>query len=404
MNNNKNNNFYFTWPSEEPIIIKNFSGTNVDILKEKFGALSQDERSAYSRICMGNSLISLEPYRGCPLGCKYCMANNDVRSLNNTICEKEKMILRKPELLFEPKLLVKALLSHPAFIPDKTVIGFCTGSTEFFLPEISEMIWEGLLVFIDNGLKNPLWIVAKSFLDYGNERKWVKRFDKLYNNGNGVVLSISDIDADKNIEPFQKDRFEQFAFLKDTNVHISHHMRPLIPDENWTYDRVANLLNKSTKYAQSICVGGLRIDPGMAIFWEKIANSQYKYIPGNQAKHFDGSIVDMINTYLASNGINIPVFLRTSEMINYHLGTGEYNLYKYKSPECFLKVNLEKQREIEDEYGKNILKVLNDIARSISLHDIYFCSNGENIFINKQLKYQEERALVHAIGHSRILE
>lgn len=72
----------YTWPSPEPLIEENVFGTSISLMKEKFGALSQDE-DIYSRICIGNSVMSLEPYKGCPLGCVYCMANNDIRSLNN---------------------------------------------------------------------------------------------------------------------------------------------------------------------------------------------------------------------------------------------------------------------------------------------------------------------------------
>ncbi len=126
----------FVWPSPEPLIEKKVFGTNISLMKEKFEALFQSD-DIYSRICIGNSVISLEPYKGCPLGCAYCMANNDIRSLNNynENKDKETLILRKPQKLYNSVDLLDALVEHPAFIKDKTVIGFCTGSTEVFLPE-----------------------------------------------------------------------------------------------------------------------------------------------------------------------------------------------------------------------------------------------------------------------------
>jgi len=100
----------YLWPVTSSVTVKNFLGTGITLFKEKFGALSQESDNIYSRICIGNSLSSLEPYRGCPLGCVY---------------------------------LIDALIKHPAFIPDKSVIGFCTGSTEFFLPELKKDLWNG---------------------------------------------------------------------------------------------------------------------------------------------------------------------------------------------------------------------------------------------------------------------
>lgn len=402
-----NMNFNFNWPSEEVIIEKNYYNTGIDLLKEKFGALSQDKESVYSRICIGNSLMSMEPYRGCPLGCKYCMANNDVRSLSNDNtknCSLNSMIIKKPELLVDSRILANALINHPAFIPDKTIIGFCTGSSEFFLPEVGDNVWSGLKLFVEKGLKNPLWIVAKSFLDKGNEYKWIDRFKYLTDNGMKVILSISDTGASKEIEPFQTDRFKAFEFLKDSDVKISHHMRPITPFMKDLEETIDTLVEKSSGLVESICVGGLRIDPGMAIFWDKISDEKLKYIPGNQQKIFDENILKIVSDTLKKKNINIPVFIRTSEMLSYHLKISDFNLYKYRDKHAFLKIDNKKQYEIQQKYNTTLSGLFKNIANSIGLNDIYFSIIEDKVYLNKNLKYQEERALIHAIGHSGILE
>lgn len=77
----KLNNVEPVWPTESPIVVRDFLHTGVDLLKEKIGALSQDPKSPLSRVCVANSCFSLEPARGCPLGCAYCIAGNDCRNL-----------------------------------------------------------------------------------------------------------------------------------------------------------------------------------------------------------------------------------------------------------------------------------------------------------------------------------
>lgn len=69
------------WPTLEPEVIANVMNSDIDLLKEKIGALSQDPKNPLSRVCVANSCFSLEPVRGCPLGCAYCVAGNDCRNL-----------------------------------------------------------------------------------------------------------------------------------------------------------------------------------------------------------------------------------------------------------------------------------------------------------------------------------
>ena len=399
----------YVWPIEEEKIVENFLNSGVNLMQEKFGALSQDSDNIYSRICIGNSLISLEPYRGCPLKCKYCMANNDVRSLD---LEKyngkdfDSIIVRKPEKIVSTSELVDAMVRHPVFIPDKSIIGICTGSSEFFLPELSDDIWFGMVRLIELGYKNPIWIVVKSFLDINNKEKWIERFDFLDKNGVKVILSISDIGAPKDIEPYQVDRFKIFDFLKNTNVIISHHMRPIIPGDYFTDELIDDLLDKSLNIVKSVCVGGLRIDPGMEIFWDNEITKQYNSITGNQDKIFDQKILKKVEEKVKLRKQTIPIFDKTSMMISYHLGISDFNLYRYRKnlEGAFLRVNLSIIKNAEQKHSKNIIKLLKEVAVKISLDNVEFSMEKDKIYVSRKLLYQEERSLIHAIGHFEIFE
>ena len=399
----------WVWPMEQPKIVENFMNSGIDLMQEKFGALSQDPSNIYSRICVGNSLISLEPYRGCPLKCAYCMANNDVRSLN---LEKyngkdyESIILRKPEKVVSTVELVEALVKHPIFIPNKSVIGFCTGSSEFFLPELKDDLWDGFMRLVELGLSNPIWLVVKSYLAKGYEDEWLNRFKYLDDHGIKVILSISDIGAPADIEPYQTDRFKVFDFLKNSTVTISHHMRPIIPGEYFTDELIDSLLDRSLEIVKSVCVGGLRIDPGMSIFWDNEVTQKYDSFAGNQTKIFDKNILDIVTRKIKEHGKEIPVFDKTSAMLAHHIGIQDFNLYRYRDnlDGALLHIGEAVIQHTELKFGKKLDKILNDVSSKILLKDIKFNIKENKVYVSRNLQYQEERALIHAIGHLEILE
>jgi len=340
------------------------------------------------------------------------MANNDVRSLKTddeiiTTTNLHDMIIRKPEKLFDTKLLVKGLIEHPAFIKNKTVIGFCTGSSEFFLPELKQNIWEGIQVLVENGLQNPIWIVAKSFLDKGNENYWLKKFDYLLQNKIKVILSISDIGAPRLIEPYQANRFADFEFLKDSSVCISHHMRPMIPNTENLNELIYKLLKKSVSLVSSVCVGGLRIDPGMKVFWnDEHVEVLFNDSPGNQIKHFDENIINITKLTLNNLGYeSVPIFTKSSQMLAHYINCGDFNLHLYRNElnGALLNIPTEVINDLESDKKACIEDLLKQIAQIIKLDNLEFKRIGTRIYVLPELKYQEHRSLIHAIGHSRIL-
>lgn len=407
-------NTNYNWPSDIPKSVDNVFNTGITILKEKYGALSQDTDSLYSRICVGNSLLSLEPFRGCPLSCAYCMANNDLRSLKCEAYEEEQpnsikqLIVRKPERLFSSIDLVDALVKHPAFIPHKSIIGFGTGSTEFFLPGVGDEMWQGVSHLRELGYNNPIWIICKSFLDTGREDVWAERLSQAACNSK-VILSISDVAASSEVEPYQVDRFAAFSFVSDlakynSNIVVSHHLRPFVPETENGADEVRTLVRRSSKYVSSICVGGLRIDPGMMIFWQKAGDLKKELKPGDQEKILDIDLASIAIDELNKMHLDIPVFTRSSEMLSHYLHKADFNLYRYRTrKDCFLFVPPDVIKQVEYNCGKSICKVMRELSISIGLQDLSFSVDNGKIYISQPLKYQEERALIHAIGHSEIL-
>jgi len=410
----------YKWPTEKPKIIHNILQTGIDLLEEKIGALSQDSHNPLSRVCVANSCISLEPVRGCPLGCIYCVAGNDCRNLVLTADEYEKsykslktgsIFPKKPEVLFNGDVLVDAMIQHPGFIPNKTIVGIMAGSSEAFLPVAEKETWSIFKALIKHKLRNPVWIVTKFGIPHQLISVWRERFKQVIKNGAPVVISITDTNAPVWLEPYRGDRFGNYRKLKNTGIYISHHLRPIISGVNDSEENLHIVLKRSLGFVKSVCVGGLRIDPAIQLKWKctkkKLkVNEDYKNLmTGNPVgKQMPPEVFSKVKRIVKELGYNTPVFLRSSQMLSEALGINDFNLYKYRNGKGneFLNVPLDIQDKISKKLHKPFLKVLKDIAIKIGLKKIDLAQNGSKIYIRNDFNYQEEKLLIQAIGHSNI--
>jgi len=408
------------WPTLEPDVVVNVMNSGIDLLKEKIGALSQDPNNPLSRVCVANSCFSLEPVRGCPLGCAYCVAGNDCRNLllkenirfsANGKNKITSIIPKKPEVLFKGDILAHAMVNHPGFIKDKSIVSVAAGSSEAFLPGVEQETWSTMKYLIDNGYKNPFWFVIKYGIDNNNIEKWIKRFNKVMNKGSKIVISVTESNAPAWLEPYRENRFRNLEKIKKTGVHISHHLRPLIKGINDSENNIEKSLEKSAKVLESICIGGLRVDPGIKLLWKHVNGLDLGLLPKDKSlrkgelphKNMSKSFMRKAEKIVQHKKYNIPIFNRSSQMLAYSFGINDFNLYDYRKNDdkYFLTVDKETQKNIKEKYGKDIQIVLTETAESIKLN-LDIVVNGENILVNNKLYYQEHRLFIHAIGHNNV--
>lgn len=383
----------YIWPAEDSkddaITIGRDS---INLLTQKYGALSQDNKNIYSRICIVNSCISLEPFIGCPLDCVYCAANNDIRSIRKTANTKMDLKIRKPELLFSSKELIDALIVHPAFIRDKSVISFCSGSTEVFHPLVEEDIWTGMEYMISLGLKNPIWIVVKSFLSI-HKTLWMSRFEYMIKNGIRIIVSISDAGLPREYEPYQVDnRFDVFRDFSELGVVLSHHLRPLFMFDG-VYDCIKKALLKSKGIVSSVCLGGMRYDPGMNYYWH--GKSDGEFHPGNQIKKLPAQLVEYVQNMTESG---TPIFMHSSEMISHYLSINDYALHQYRVDTMEVAIDCN-HLCTEYENKKGICAEFENIAKNIGLN-LHFGVENDIVFVKEKVNAQTKNALYQAIGLS----
>src|ERR1017187_7522029 len=97
--------------------------STITLLRQVYGALSDEDSSPLSRVSVANSSFSLDPFRGCPGGCAYCTVTASQRDvIVDYAPDKMSFLLpTKPELLFGGSVLADALIRHPAFVPHRSI-------------------------------------------------------------------------------------------------------------------------------------------------------------------------------------------------------------------------------------------------------------------------------------------
>ncbi|MEK7464473.1 MAG: hypothetical protein AAB617_01705 [Patescibacteria group bacterium] len=410
------------WPTPEPIVVHDFLQTGVDLLKEKIGSLSQDPRNPLSRVCVANSCFSLEPVRGCPLRCSYCVAGNDCRNLcvqeesyHNNIHDFDSttIIPRKPEVLFKGDVLAKAMAEHPGFIKDKSIVSIAVGSSEAFLEGVEQETWAAMRFLADNGYKNPYWLVIKYGISDKLLKTWKERLRYVLVHGSKVIISVTESNAPAWLEPYRGNRFKNLTEIKQLGVHITHHLRPIIRGINDSEESITKSLKKSSGLAECICVGGLRVDPGIVLLWKHINKLDPTLLPrfvdtekGKMPqKDLPDGFAKKVGKIMAKTHYDVPLFTRSSQMLAHILEIPDFNLYRYRTENnsVILNVPSDIQESIEKSGGKSLIEMFRETLKEIGLDALTIIQDGKNFTIKEKINYQEHRLLIHAIGFKNIL-
>ncbi len=108
------NNDYI-WPPKPQSKTENFMGLGVPVYKSMFGCLNDDENSNFSRISVANIGYSLDPVKGCPLRCSYCVRlSNETDGLFDKTkpLDNQRLFNIIPKLVAHGDELVKSLIQY----------------------------------------------------------------------------------------------------------------------------------------------------------------------------------------------------------------------------------------------------------------------------------------------------
>jgi DNA repair photolyase len=392
------------WPPIEDDGVSNVWGTSLRILKQTFGALSQDPESPYSRISVANSCFSLDPFRGCPGGCAYCVVASSARDIESPTLG----MLGPPELptiperLFDGRVLVDALAAHPAFLPHRSVVSIATSSSEPFLPQTHEETWSVLERLTALGLRNPVWFVTKLGFAPQIWPVWEERLRRTRDAGTPVVISITYSGLPKAIEPYSADRFTNADALRGIGIRVSHHLRPIIRGMNDDDDSIRCALQSSARRVDIICVGGLRPDAGLRLAWQHVHGKPAELLPTTGGKDLPASYVARVHSILRELGCEVPVVTRSSEALARLLAIPEFNLYRYRTEHDPQEILFRVPPDATVSMRTDWLHQIRDAATRIGLAPDAIDLAG-NALRARCLPYSARTALIHAVGHSAIL-
>lgn len=306
MNNKKN---------EINIMYKNKEYTLCEYM---YGVLEMDHNNPLCCVSEANNSFSIDYWKGCSYQCAYCHVQGIYEDLDSDYRMYKAPI---PRSKFSIKEIIDALVKHPYFEKDVSVISIATSSTEpFASPKVTESTLEIMEYFVSIGYKNPFWIVTKAGVPDGI----INRLKKICKNGNKIMISFCYAGNPKNIEPMQNDRFKNIELLKDTGVTTSWYLRPLVKEWGANLSHLREMFEIVSKnygeYIDMIVPGGLRwtegIEFGMHVQrGQEMPNLIKEYDKKTLSNKIEDDIICLCEKYFP----NIPVYFNSSCAISHML-------------------------------------------------------------------------------------
>lgn len=254
---------YVLLANTEPLIRLHgdLTGKDFSVREFTYGVLVPDYNHPLSCVSVANSSLSIDMWVGCRWQCAYCQ----VQGSNQDLANKGAMpSIPQRRNQFSVQEIIDALVGHPFFIADETVISIGTASTEPFAPgPVTESTFELIAAFLNRGLKNPFWIVTKGGIPKGRKID----FARIAKMTRGLMISLCWADNPPHIEPFRNNRFLHIEDAKEAGATIAWYLRPLAVEWSGTRERIEMMMLWVKKHYASFisCVvpGGLRWTEGI---------------------------------------------------------------------------------------------------------------------------------------------
>lgn len=340
-----------------------------------YGAFSANPKNPLCRITQAKSAISLNPMAGCYFNCIYCY-RHDVLSDTKAV---------KPKRVFSDKEIIKALIKHPFFEKNKTIIAPHCASTEPFLPEVLPSTLAMIKLIINNhGLLNPIWIITKSCLSSEIIKQLLPYKKQL-------IISVTYSSMPKKIEPMSRDRAKTIKLLKQASIKTILHYRPLVSGWNLSVRQITKTLS-SAKDVDAILIGGLRISKGIEENMKKHNIPIPKSVQRLSEKKLDQENLKKILYFCEKLKIKSPVFITSSCALSYLLNKPDYNANWQKSKYCHI-CPLAQRKLCQKQAKKPLDKtIIQKTIKKLGICQPYRIINNQLIFL-KSLVYQEYWAL-----------
>lgn len=346
------------------------TGKAFEMRESTYGVLNSDPHNPLSCVSVANSSLSIDIWKGCAWQCSYCHVQGGIQDLDAETLTMPKRPEQRSR--FGVDEVINALQEHPFFEPDKSVISIGTASTEpFARGKVSESTFEIMERFIEDGYKNPFWIVTKA----GFPKEYAERLRNISEHGNDVMISVCWANNPKNIEPVQTNRFRNIQLAHESGATISWYLRPLA--DGWSTD--PKILRQSFEQASQyrewidmIIPGGLRWTEGIEYGVEEVRGLEMPDIPkDDNIKDLSDETWEHIHNLSREFFPDTPVYHKSSCGLSNMLSIPNHNLVQHQNKDaCSASECPVGQREICESYKIPSVDTLQARLTKIGLGEI----------------------------------
>ncbi|MEK7647485.1 MAG: hypothetical protein AAB384_00430 [Patescibacteria group bacterium] len=286
------------------------TGREFALREYSYGVLVPDKNHPLSCVSVSNSSLSIDLWVGCAWQCRYC----HVQGTNQDLAEQGTMP-RRPRLrtAFTIGQIVDALVEHPFFVADVSVISIGTASTEPFAPAIVDSTFDIMNEFVRRGLRNPFWIVTKGGIPKGRKVD----FARIVSASRGLMISLCWAGNPKEIEPMRNNRFLNVEEAKEAGATIAWYLRPIVPEWSGSSEHIDMMMlwvkQHYSGIIDMIVPGGLRWTEGIENGLVEIHKLAMPDISrGDNEKSLPQELVDSIFALSGQYFPGVPVYLKSS--------------------------------------------------------------------------------------------
>lgn len=306
------------------------TGRTLRIREFTYGTLVPDHDHPLSCVSVSNSSLSIDMWTGCAWQCRYCVAQGTLDDLGDNGHMHSKPMLRTK---FSIEETVDALMAHPFFVKDETVLSIGTASTEPFAPgSVTESTFEIMNALVRRGCRNPFWIITKGGFPKGRKQDLAA----IVNAVRGVMISLCWADNPDTIEPVRNNRFLHAEEAKEAGATVSWYMRPIVPEWSGTEERIEMMMlwvkERYRGVVDMIVPGGLRWTEGIENGLVEIHRLQLPDIPrDDNVKSLPDGLWGLIISLARKHFPDMPVYRHSSCALTKMLGTHSLTSVQAKS-------------------------------------------------------------------------
>jgi DNA repair photolyase len=295
------------------------TGRTLQVREFVYGAFVPDRNHPLSCVSVSNNSLSIDIWTGCAWQCRYCVAQGTLEDLGDNGRMSKKPMLRTK---FSINEIVDALMVHPFFVKDVSVLSIGTASTEPFAPgDVTESTFEIMNAFVRRGCQNPFWIVTKGGVPKGRKQDLAAIVDSV----RGVMISLCWADNPDMIEPVHNNRFLHAEEAKEAGATIAWYMRPIVSEWSGTEERIEMMMLWVKEHYRGvidmIVPGGLRWTEGIENGLVEIYGLQIPDIPrDDNVKSLPDGLWDLIVRLAHKHFLDVPVYRHSSCALTKMLG------------------------------------------------------------------------------------